>query len=164
MKTWKKIILIVGITLIVVLLIIQLPFFRPEKNYTKAEPVDDVALSYDVPMNVLMDLNESCYNCHSNYTEKYPWYYNIQPVGWWMNKHIRDGKKELNFSEFAQYSPKKATKKFKEIKKDMDNHTMPLKSYLWLHDDAKMSEKQYKRVAAWAGEMHDKLMDSIQKQ
>ena len=159
MKTWIKILL----ALVVIVLILQLPFFTPEKNYSKAEPVDDIALAYDVPMNVLMDLNESCYACHSNYTEEYPWYYNIQPVSWMMNKHIEDAKEELNFTDFAQYTPEKAAKKFKEIKETMDERTMPLKSYLWLHDEAKMSDKQYKRVAEWAQKMHDEIMDSLQK-
>ncbi len=158
MKIWVKIL----IAIVVVLLIIQLPFFTPKKNYSKAEPVDDIALKYDVPMNVLMDLNESCYACHSNYTENYPWYYNIQPVSWWMNKHIEDAKDELNFTEFAKYPSKKAAKKFKEIKKEMDNHTMPIRSYLWMHEDAKMSEKQFERVAAWAEEQRKALLDSIQ--
>lgn len=159
MKTWIKIL----IAVVILLLILQLPVFTPDKNYSKLEPVDDIALKYDVPMNVLMDLNESCYACHSNYTEKYPWYYNIQPVSWWMNKHIEDAKDELNFTEFAKYTPEKAAKKFKEIKETMDERTMPLRSYLWLHDEAKMSDKQYKRVAEWAEKQHDKLMDSVQK-
>ena len=159
MKIWVKIL----IAIVVVLLIIQLPFFTPEKNYSEFEPVDDIALKYDVPMNVLMDLNESCYACHSNYTENYPWYYNIQPISWWMNKHIEDAKEDLNFTEFAKYPPKKAAKKFKEIKKEMDNHTMPIRSYLWMHEDAKMSEKQFKRVAEWADKQRKALLDSIRK-
>lgn len=154
MKKWLRIIII----LLVVFGIMQL--FRPEKNFTKAEAVSDIATKYDVPMNVLMNLYDACYNCHSNYTT-YPWYNNIQPVGWWMAHHINDAKRHLNFSEFAAYSPEKAAKKFKEIYKVMDKKSMPLKSYLLQHKEAHLTDEQYKRVAAWAQKMHQQVLASM---
>lgn len=154
MKSWLKIIIII----IIVIGVMQ--FFRPQKNFTTADAPNDIAAKYDVPMGVLMNLYDGCYNCHSNYT-KYPWYYNIQPVGWWMAHHINDAKRHINFSEFATYPPQQAAKKFKEIKREMDERGMPLKSYLLMHKEAHLTPEQYKNVSDWAQKMEAQVQQSI---
>lgn len=37
----------------------------------------------------------------------YLWYAEIKPVSRWLADHVNEGKSELNFSEFATYTPKK---------------------------------------------------------
>lgn len=162
MKTWLKIVL----ALFVVLLILQLPIFNPEKNYVDADTDVDITDKYEVPMNIQMDLYVACYNCHSNYTEDYPWYYNIQPVSWCMNGHIKNAKQALNFSEFATYPPETAAKKFENLHKVMKEQSMPLKSYLLLHEEAKLTDEQYQQLADWAKETQktvEKEIDSTKK-
>lgn len=154
MKILKKV-LFIGMA---ILLIIQIPFFTPEKNQIKTDGLRiDITDKYEVPMNIQMDLYNGCYDCHSNYTENYPWYYHIQPVSWWMNLHILDAKKHINFSEFAAYTSEEAAEKFDDLHKVMEDRSMPLKSYLWMHDKARLTERQYQRVARWAKAMHDSL-------
>lgn len=140
------------IILIIVIVVAAIQFIRPAKNYTTEDSPADIGYKYDVPMNVLMTFNDACYNCHSNYS-KYPWYYNVQPVGWWMAYHIEEGKKHLNFSEFGNYTPVQAAKKFKSIYHEMDEKGMPLKSYLLEHPEARLSDEKYKIVADWALKM-----------
>ena len=57
---------------------------------------------FPVPVNVMQILRRSCYDCHSDSTV-YPWYAEIQPVGWWLNSHIEDGKRGINFNRFGSY-------------------------------------------------------------
>lgn len=153
MKTRTKILLII----LSLVLVIQLPFFTPDKNETREDRNIDITDKYEVPMNVQMALYNGCYDCHSNNTKNYPWYYHVQPVSWWMNQHIRKAKTFVNFSEFGSYSPEKAIKKFDEINEVMEKRTMPLDSYLWMHDEAQLTEKQYDYVAKWAADMRDRL-------
>lgn len=153
MNRWKK----AGIVFIIIFLVIQIPAFTPEKNNSDEEPVDDITAAYDVPMDILMHLYNACYDCHSNYTKAYPWYYHLQPVSWWMDWHIREGKKELNFSEFAAYAPDKAARKYKEIEEMMEKKAMPLKSYLLVHDEAKLSDDEYRDIAVWAKKMQEEV-------
>ena len=148
MNTWLKIVL----ALFIVFLILQLPVFNPQKNYVDADTHVDITDKYEVPMNIQMDLYVACYDCHSNYTEDYPWYYNIQPISWWMNGHIKNAKKALNFSEFATYPPETAAKKFESLHLVMKEQSMPLKSYLLLHEEAKLTNEQYQQIADWAKE------------
>ncbi|MFH6943418.1 heme-binding domain-containing protein [Flavobacterium sp.] len=44
-------------------------------------------------------MQTSCYYCHSNNTQ-YPRYFYIQPARLFMESHIPQGKKDLNFSEW----------------------------------------------------------------
>lgn len=147
-----------GVKIIIVIVVVLglMQIFRAKKNFTQAEPVHDIATKYDVPMNILMNLYDGCYNCHSNYT-KYPWYDNIQPVGWWMAYHVNGAKRHLNFSEFATLSPQQAAKKFHAIYKVMNKKSMPIASYLWMHPEARLTPSQYKDVAAWAQQMQQKI-------
>src|SRR4051812_27395965 len=88
------------IAFVLVFIIIQ--FFRPEKNKAgKTEP-NNLMARYNVPAEVKEILKTSCYDCHSN-TTAYPWYAEVQPIGWWLNNHVKEGKRELNFSEFTSY-------------------------------------------------------------
>jgi hypothetical protein len=86
--------------LLFALLVVQL--FRPNKNQSDVKQVNYIATVYQVPTETGVILQTSCYDCHSNNTN-YPWYGNIQPVAWWLNNHIVEGKEELNFSEFGLY-------------------------------------------------------------
>jgi hypothetical protein len=80
----------------------------------------------------------------------YPWYNNIQPVAWWLQNHINQGKHELNFNEFASYAPKKQYKKLKGIIESQNDGWMPLDSYLWIHKDAILSQEQKENLIKWA--------------
>ena len=86
--------------LLIAFIVIQ--FIRPTKNNSKDLAAKDITTKYAVPNEVQTILVTSCYDCHSNHTN-YPWYVNIQPIAWWLNDHIKEGKKELNFSVFSSY-------------------------------------------------------------
>jgi len=67
-----------------------------------------------------------------------------------MQWHINDGKRHLNFSEFGTYSEKKAREKYGDIEDEVFNGEMPLDSYVWLHQDARLTPEQSKVVVDWA--------------
>jgi hypothetical protein len=135
------------IALLVILVIIQ--FIRPERNISAAVSPNDISHKYHVPETVQSILKTSCNDCHSNNTV-YPWYANVQPVAWWLQNHVNEGKAELDFSEFLTYSPKKAHHKMEEVIEMVKEGEMPLNSYLWVHKDAKLSADQKKLLTDWA--------------
>jgi hypothetical protein len=137
----------IGYGLLGILVIMQL--LRPTRNISAQSSPSEISLHYPVPTDVQAILKFSCYDCHSNNT-RYPWYTNIQPVGWWLQSHVNDGKKHLNFSEFGSYPEKKAKHKFEELEEAMTDGWMPLETYTFIHQDAKLSPEQYKTVAQWA--------------
>lgn len=115
-----------------------------------------IANSYRVPYNVQSILSKACYDCHSNNT-RYPWYANVQPAGWFLAWHVKDGKKHLNFSEFGAYTKRQQRSKFKEIESTIKDGSMPLSSYKWLHGDANLSEDEKKTLLDWTVKMKDSL-------
>lgn len=130
-----------------VFLIIQ--FFRPEKNTGSYYTANDITTVIDVPADVKSILERSCGDCHSNNTRNI-WYMTVQPIGWWIAHHIDEGKHELNFSEFATYSKKKQAHKLEELAEMVQEHEMPLNSYLWMHKDAELSDADRKALIDWA--------------
>lgn len=137
----------IGIGLLVVLVLIQ--FIRPEANDGQADTSQDITHAVQVPATVLTTLKTACYDCHSNHTNAV-WYANINPIGWWLNHHIEEGKAELNFSEFATYKPKRADHKLEEIAEEVEEGHMPISSYTFMHADAKLSKVQIEEIVAWA--------------
>jgi hypothetical protein len=136
------------VLLLVALVIIQ--FFRPEKNDS---PETEYALStkYEIAGSVNQIMANACYDCHSNKTN-YPWYANIQPIGWWLNNHVKEGKGELNFSDFTRLSIARQNHKFEEIIETVEEGEMPLPSYTWLgmHPEANLTEPQRTEIINWA--------------
>ena len=91
--------------------------------------------------NISALLQESCYDCHSNNTE-YPWYNKVQPVAWFLEDHINEGKEELNFNEWDAYSNRRKNSKLKSIISQVKDDEMPLASYTLIHKDAKLSNSE----------------------
>jgi len=136
----------IGIGLLVVLIVIQ--FIRPAKNISNAAAPNDISAKYNVPQNVYTTLQRACFDCHSNNTN-YPWYADVQPVYWWLQHHVNEGKRELNFNEFAGYTKKRKLHKLEKIKKSVTEGWMPLDSYLWIHKDAKLTRDEATAIADW---------------
>lgn len=140
--------------LLIVLVLIQ--FFRPTRNIGKLDTENAIFTSEEVG-NILQ---ASCYDCHSNNTV-YPWYTNIQPIGWWLNYHVNKGKRELNFSEFESYPLKRKLRKLNKIKKEIEQGDMPLNSYTLIHSYAKLSTAQRDLLVKWTEETTKYLSDTI---
>lgn len=152
MNRKKKVLIIAGI----IILIIQ--FIQPAHNKSQQQLPTDISKIHVVPDTVQKILNNSCYDCHSNNT-RYPWYFNIQPVGWFLANHIKTGKANLNFSEFGSYSTRKQANKLRAISETIKDRSMPISSYTLIHTDAKLSEKQKDLIKSWVLTIHDSLME-----
>ena len=150
----KKFLRRLFIILLVILVIIQ--FIRPKKNISPEKGPNDISTKYPIPDSLRQILSVACYDCHSNNT-RYPWYSKIQPVYWWLNSHIQDGKNALNFSEFTSYRIRKQFISFKDISKLVKDDEMPLASYLWIHTDARFSDVQKNMLTTWAMAQHDSI-------
>jgi hypothetical protein len=151
--------------LIVLIIFIGIQFIRPARNRSEGVSPKDISTLYNVPKDVDSILKVSCYDCHSNNTA-YPWYANVQPVAWWLNKHIIQGKKELNFSEFASYSLRRQYHKLEEVVDEVKDNQMPLDSYTWIHKKAILTEPQKQTLYNWVNNVRDTMeahypMDSL---
>ncbi len=132
--------------LAVVAIIIGLLQFVP--TYEKTNPPVDRAKEIKAPQDVMAILKRSCYDCHSNET-RWPWYANVAPMSWAVRRDVIEGRKALNFSTWYDYSDAKRKELRKQIYRSVAI-AMPLPQYLWLHHDAKLSQKDKQRIRDWA--------------
>ncbi len=145
----------VAIVLVALLVLAQL--IRPTLNKGgEHEGPNSLPLLYSVPGDVRIIIATSCYDCHSNKT-RYPWYAQVQPVGWLLNYHIRAGKEELNMDEFGRYTQRKQRSKLKAMLNQVRDGEMPLASYKLLHREANLSKSQETSLINWLSKMVDSL-------
>jgi hypothetical protein len=150
----KKNLLYPGFAVLAVLLACQ--FVRPVKNVASAPGPDDLARKYAMPADVQRVLAKPCYDCHSDHT-RYPWYTEVQPVGWWLAHHVDDGRAHLDFSAFGQLDARRAVRQLEQISDEITDGTMPLKSYMWIHADARLTGAEKTLVTAWADELAEQI-------
>lgn len=144
------------IALIILVAFIGIQFIPTERNQSDFVPKTDFLLVHNTPENIGNLLMESCYDCHSNNT-KYPWYNRVQPVAWFLEDHIIEGKKELNFSEWDEYSNRRKNSKLNSIISQITDDEMPLFSYTLLHREAVYSESEKKLVIKYMKQIQDSL-------
>jgi hypothetical protein len=138
------------------LVFVAMQFVRPTPNTSNAVQQDDLIQHFNVPANVAGILKKSCYDCHSNNT-RYPWYSNVQPIAWLLEKHIRNGKTELNFNEFTTYPKRRQLSKIKSIQNSIRDGSMPLSSYSLMHPEAKISNESKALLLGWTSKTIDSL-------
>lgn len=143
MKIIKKIL----VFLLIVFVLMQ--FFGPERNNGKVSSLEAFITETNPPENVKSMIKESCFDCHSNVT-RYPWYFNITPINYWMAEHIEHGKEELNFSKWTTYSLKRKEHKMEEVWEEVKKRKMPLNSYTWTHSGADLSQEEIDAIVNWA--------------
>jgi len=135
------------IGLVVILALAQV--IRPERNLGTVDGPNFIGHKYPIPAATAQVLERACYDCHTNHTD-YPWYANVQPVAWWITRHVNDGKRHLNFSEFATYKAKRAHKKLEETAGEIKEGDMPLSSYTLIHTNARLTPEEKKLIIDWA--------------
>lgn len=136
------------ILLTILILVIGIQFIQPVHNYSKVKSNSALDRLYEIPDSINHLLKIACNDCHSNNT-RYPWYSTLQPLGWMVDHHIRKGKENLNFDEFANFSERTRRNKLKAIVNQIRDGEMPLKSYTWMHLDAQLSESEKQMLINW---------------
>jgi mono/diheme cytochrome c family protein len=134
-KSWsraRKLAFGVAVTAVVIQAV---PYGRGRGNPpVQAEPAWDTPETRDLAVR-------RCFDCHSNET-RWPWYAAVAPLSWFIQHHVDEGRRELNFSEWNRpqhdvYEAAITTR----------NGEMPVFGYLSLHPEARMTEAELKRLA-----------------
>jgi hypothetical protein len=150
-----KFLKILIIILVVAFIAVQvIPNKMPENA---AAGKDDLIRSGILPESISSMIRTSCYDCHSNQTA-YPWYSKVAPASWLLAKDVREGREDLNFSEWGSYSKRHQIGKLRKIKEEISSGDMPLKNYLLIHRHAKLSPEQKEALARWTEDMTKEIL------
>ena len=147
---------IAGLALAGVLIILQ--FFQPDKNISGTGEFHLLKVE-KLPENIGNMLQNSCFDCHSDHTI-YPWYDHIAPASWLVAHHIREGKNQLNFSEWGIKDLTEKLVILGEIQEEVKSGAMPLASYTMIHRDAKLSKEQVDEMVKWTDKFSEQLLET----
>ena len=136
------------LSLVILLFFLGIQFYRPLRIEKKGVTLDDIILANNPNKEVAELLRNACYDCHSEETKNY-WYSNIVPIAWLLDKDIRAGKTELNFSRWESYPFEKKIDLVGEIMHQIYEKKMPLKGYELMHGVADLSKEDQNKITNW---------------
>jgi hypothetical protein len=154
----KKVLKTTGWLLLIALVIIQ--FFHPEKNIHPGDQTASLSKLHAIPDDVKAILKKACNDCHTNNTD-YPWYSKIQPVDWWLNKHVVDGKRHFNLDSLGAKPAWLRYHKLEEVIDEVKEGKMPLDSYTWIHKDAILTNEEKAKLTGWAQDVMDQMKQTL---
>jgi len=124
---------------------------RPDR----ANPLTDTSQTIQAHMGTLNGLtavvDRACSDCHSN-TTRWPWYTQIAPASWVMAYAVAEGRKAVNFSEWAAYSPERQRGLLAASCRDVTKGTMP-GVYAVLHPEMQLSNRDIETICAASREV-----------
>ena len=126
----KKIIMIILVCLFVFFLVIQ---FIPYGHQHTNPPVVQEP-NWDSPQTKEL-AQRACYDCHSNETI-WPWYSNVAPVSWLVQRDVDQGRFHLNFSDWGQVREPDIIPEVVRMSR------MPPFQFLIMHPEARLTQSE----------------------
>jgi len=112
------------------------PYGRDHTNPSvTAEPEWDTARTRELAVT-------ACFDCHSNETE-WPWYTNVAPMSWLIQRDVDEGRETLNFSEWDLPQ----SEEIDEIGEIVREGEMPPVQYTLIHRSADLSDEDTQALA-----------------
>lgn len=122
--------IVLGVLVFLFAVIQAVPYGRDHSN-----PAVSQEPAWDSPATRALAA-DACFDCHSNLTH-WPWYSNVAPLSWLVQRDVDRGRKRLNFSEWDRPQPGSGAAAEKVADKKM-----PLSHYTWLHPNARLSSAE----------------------
>jgi hypothetical protein len=137
-----------------------LQFVRPAKTNPAIDQTRTLEQQIQMSEEVRSTLKRACYDCHSNET-RWPWYSQVAPVSWFVIDHVNHGRSHLNFSDWLHYDKSAQSNNLRLIEATVKADTMPMSSYLLVHNEAKLSPDDKIIIIDWAKAERQRLMSKI---
>jgi hypothetical protein len=150
----KKIVIWLVAALLAAAAVLQ--FFNPALTNPPVAPGEDLMASNAPPAEIAALLHNACYDCHS-YTTTWPWYSHVAPLSWFLTSHVSDAREAMNFSAWPHGDAYKEGKRWTKISHQVDNGSMPLASYTWMHPASRLTQEQRKQLSDWAAKEAERL-------
>ena len=146
------------IFVLVVVVFIGMQLANPALKNPPVIPGHDLMATNPPPPEVAALLRRACYDCHSNET-KWPWYAHVAPVSWWIVSHMKEGREDLNFSEWPHGDAYVAGDQLSRIGDEVQSRKMPLPSYTWLgmHPEARLTLEERGQILKWTEQAGQRL-------
>src|SRR5579871_1678029 len=108
-RLWRWLLIAIGVAVALFGLIQLIPFGRQHANPpVLAEPQWDSATTRSLAAR-------ACFACHGNQTV-WPWYSNVAPVSWLVQRDVDNGRARLDFQQWNQ--PQRAARRAAEARSE----------------------------------------------
>jgi hypothetical protein len=138
--------MLLRLSLVAVVVVVVIQFVPVERTNPPVEA------DFDGPPEVAALLKTSCYDCHSNET-RWPWHSRVAPASWLVAHDVEEARGKMNFSLWGTYDPRRQEKLAEEIWEEVEGGEMPLRKYLVVHPDARLSESAKQTLREWSLEV-----------
>jgi cytochrome c len=116
----------------------------------------------NVPTEIRTALSQKCGDCHSNNTQ-WPLYSRVAPSSWLVEHDVHNGRAHMNLSSWEQYSIDSRIDLLGKMGSQLRQGKMPLKQYLLLHPEARLSDAERKLILDWTKVERKRLMAEAPK-
>ena len=135
-----------AVALVVFIVVAQV--IRPSRINPPVDPAREIGATRSVSPEVAAIFERSCNDCHSNRTV-WPWYTGVFPVSWLVAYDVREGRRELNFSEWDTYNSQERQKLLEKVCSEVSEGEMPGLPYSLIHPRAKLSAADVQTLCTW---------------
>ena len=136
---------VVLIILILVAVFAAIQLIRPERT----NPATDASLSLQASAGtskaLVAVLDRACNDCHSNETV-WSRYTQVAPMSWLIVYGVSEGRKSVNFSEWAAYAPDRQRELLALACQDVSTGKMPGSPYTLLRPEARLSAQDVEAI------------------
>jgi len=145
-RTVRRLHLILAGPLILVIGLAARPTLESRRiTVDSAGGVDAVS---EVPAPVMSTLRRACFDCHSNET-RWPWYSALPVAAWLVERDVRNGRGQLNFSRWAEYNVFDRADLLDKACELGTTRDMPLWQYRIVHPEARLNEADIATLCGW---------------
>jgi hypothetical protein len=124
-----------------------------------ADPAAGVDADRLVPAPVMSTLRRACFDCHSDET-RWPWYSTIPVASWLIDRDVRQGRSQLNFSRWQLYNKFDRADLLDKACEKATSRDMPLWQYRILHRGARLSDADVAALCAWSEHEAARLVEA----
>jgi cytochrome c len=148
---------------VLALAVVVLSFVHPWGNLRNVSSSGGPILAGSTVSNELRGvMAQKCGDCHSNNT-RWPLYSRVAPSSWLVEHDVHDGREHMNLSAWEQYSIDNRIDLLGKIGTQLRQGKMPLKQYLLLHPEARLSDADRKLILDWTKTERKRLMAEATK-
>ncbi len=133
--------------LVLVVVFIAAQLIRPRRAHPATDPTHTLQWQLGRGSALPAVVNRACGDCHSN-ASAWPSYTRIAPLSWVVARAESEGRKAVNFSEWADYSPGRRRALLALSCRDATAGTMPVSAYTALRPEAKLSAGDIATICA----------------
>lgn len=137
---------------VVIVVFAAAQFIRPSQTNPPTDPSRTIQTHVGNDAALIAVLDRSCNDCHSNRTAwtTWPWYTRVAPLSWVIAGGVNEGRKAVNFSEWAGYSPEQRQILLALSCDDATKGTMPGRPWEMVNPATRLSAQDVETICAAA--------------